>query len=122
MQQNVNSGQALIDESAALAALDGDRSLLSDLAVMFVEDAPIVVAELRTAVQADKAVEVRRSVHSLKGLLSTFYASSARDLAERFEQDAAAQRLDALKSHGCDDLERAVVSVIDELKTRGLAH
>ncbi len=122
MQQNANTGQARIDidEAAALAALDGDRDLLCDLASMFIEDAPIVVAELRTAVQADQAAEVRRNVHSLKGLLSTFYASTARDLAERFEQEAASQRLDTLKSHGCDDLENAVVSVIEVLKTRGL--
>ncbi len=121
-QPNRREGPAHIDEVAALAALDGDRALLCDLASMFVEDAPQVVAELRAAVQADHPLEARRAVHSLKGLVSTFYAAEARDLADRLEHEAAGLKLDTFKSGGCDALELAVVTVIDALKARSLVH
>ena len=122
MQQDVNAGKARFDEAAALAALGGDLALLRELASMFVEDAPLLVADIRLALDTEQASEVRRAVHSLKGLVSTFYAAEARDLAERFENDAAALRLDSLKSGGVNELERAVEAVIVDLRARGLAH
>lgn len=120
MQENSKVKLARIDEAAALAALDGDRTLLGDLATMFAEDAPQVVSDIQIALRTDQPSDVRRGLHSLKGLISTFYASEARDLAERLEQDAIALQFDNLKTGGLDALEQAVECVINDLKTRGL--
>ena len=118
---NHESSHALhqqIDESAALAGLDGNRDLLHDLADMFCEDAPIVLGELRTAIIDNDAPAARRAAHSLKGLAATFYAQPTIEQAERLEHDAAAGELGPLKDGGVDRLERCVVALIAELKSR----
>lgn len=112
--------QTQIDVVAALAALDGSRALLMDLATMFEEDAPAVLNELANAVEMEDAKEARRAVHSLRGLASTFFAFPTVEIARQYESDAAAGRLDALKNGGLDQLKQAIESLTIELRDRGL--
>ncbi|MCA9130059.1 MAG: Hpt domain-containing protein [Planctomycetales bacterium] len=109
-----------IDESAALAALDGQRELLQDLAVMFCEDSPQVLEELRLSVERENCVDARRAVHTLKGLASTFYAKPTVELAQQHEDAAAAGNLTDLAGGGVDMLARSIHALILELKKRGL--
>lgn len=118
---NHESSHALhrqIDEPAALAGLDGNRDLLHDLADMFCEDAPIILGELRSALEADDTSAARRAAHSLKGLAATFYAQPTIEQAERLEHEAASGELAPLKEGGVDKLEQCVNALIAELQSR----
>lgn len=107
-----------IDEAAALAGLDGNRELFRDLAIMFCEDAPVVLDELQAAVAAQDASAARRAAHSLKGLAATFYAGPTVKLAEQAERYATAGDLEALQHEGILQLERSVSTLITELQAR----
>ncbi len=109
-----------VDEAAALAALDGHRQLLQELAVMFFEDAPQLLDQLEAAVAAADAVESRRLVHSLKGLVATFYAQPTCEIAQSMESEAAAGRLEPLADGGCARLRASVDALFLELKSLGL--
>lgn len=108
------------DEKSALEALDGERELLSQLATMFVEDAPILLKELEDAVASSDAVAARQATHSIKGLVATFFAAPVVELAHRLEQVAADGRLDEFSGGGCSDLRRGVESLGQELRAHGL--
>jgi len=110
-----------VDEQAALNALDGSRALFHDLAEMFCEDAPIVMSELKEAIEAENPAAARRAAHSIKGLAATFYAKPTIELAQRLELEAAGGHIDTLRDNGLLKLEAAIDSLIAELKSRVLA-
>lgn len=81
------------DMEGALNRLGGDQELLSELVGFFLEDAPVLLDQIRDGFQNGSARLVERGAHSLKGLAANFGADSARDAAFRVEQlsrDAAA--------------------------------
>lgn len=109
-----------VDQRAALAALDGSRELLRDMALIFSEDAPLLIAELHSALKAGDASAVERAIHSLKGMAATFYARPTVDLIQRYETIAAQQKLAEIRSSGAKEIESAVKLLIDELASLGL--
>lgn len=113
------STQNLIDEKAALEALNGDRQLLRELAVMFVEDAPTIMEELEAAASRQDVVTTCRTIHSLRGLSSTFYATDVVDLAGRLEQDAKHANLESLRNGGINELKRSINDLVKELRDSG---
>lgn len=58
--------------SAALQRLGGDRELLQTMAVIFVDDAPELLARLQREVAARDFPTAARTAHSLKGLIVTY--------------------------------------------------
>jgi two-component system, sensor histidine kinase and response regulator len=114
--------QTLIDEKAALEALNGDRQLLSELAVMFVEDAPAILQELQTAVDRQDRETAHRSIHSLRGLSSTFFANDVVELAGRLEQDVKSENLDSLINGGFLALKRSIDGLVKALQESGYAN
>ena len=58
--------------SAALARLDGDVTLLREMATITIEDLPSVQNDLEDAVNKDDAERAANGFHRLKGMLSTF--------------------------------------------------
>ncbi len=113
------STQHLIDEKAALDALNGDRQLLSELAVMFVEDVPTILQELEAATDRQDLATASRTIHSLRGLSSTFYATDIVALASRLEHDVKCENLDSLRNGGIDSLKRSVDFLVRELRESG---
>lgn len=109
-----------IDEQAALAALDGSRELLRELSVMFCEDAPELVDRLQIDVESGEAAEVRRTIHSLRGLIATFFAKPSIEVAQQLEDQAARGCLEPLADGGVELLEQHVSAIIDDLKAREL--
>lgn len=83
-----------VDLAAALRRIDDDRSLLRDLAVIFIEDAPSMIATLQSSIPSGAAAEVERAAHSLKGLAANFYADSLQCCAQRLEDAGRAADLD----------------------------
>jgi len=94
-----------IDFDRALRALDGNTELLRDLAVMFVEDTPILFEKLRLAVTDRHPKQAGAIVHSLKGLIATFFAKTGVDVAQRLEESFTSGELDLLNSSEIDRLE-----------------
>jgi len=117
--RNKMTTQNLIDEKAALEALNGDRQLLSELAVIFVEDVPAILQELEAAADQQDFATACRKVHSLRGLSSTFYATEIVDLASRLEQDVKSENLDSLRNGGINALKRSIDFLVQELRDSG---
>ena len=80
----------VFDRARALARLDGNRRLLSELIVIFRSDAPRLMAGIRKAAAVADGEVLRRSAHALKGSLATIEAPLAFRAAERLEYAARA--------------------------------
>jgi two-component system sensor histidine kinase/response regulator len=80
------SGHAVMDRSLALARVDGDEALLVDLAKLFCEESPKMLAAVQAAVSAKDADRLQRAAHSLKGAVATLAAQKAFDAALRLER------------------------------------
>ena len=62
------------DRDHATQALDGDRSLLRELAVAFLEECPDLLRRIEAAVQTQDAAQLRMAAHTLKGAAAHFAA------------------------------------------------
>jgi CheY-like chemotaxis protein/HPt (histidine-containing phosphotransfer) domain-containing protein len=70
-----------LDYRGTMRRLGGNQQLFYDLTRFFLEDAPVVLAELGTSLDANDAKRVERAAHSLKGLVANFGAKEATSLA-----------------------------------------
>jgi HPt (histidine-containing phosphotransfer) domain-containing protein len=98
-----------------------DEALLHEIANVFIEDVPLIVAELQEACARKDAPTVCRLAHSLKGLCATFGAEPARTYAQGIECNAATHRESAVT---CDQvrvlvrlLERTIATLRSELRS-----
>ena len=57
---------------AALDRLDGDLALLRQMASITTEDLPSTVQQIEQAIETQNAEQAAKSLHRLKGMLSTF--------------------------------------------------
>ncbi len=108
-----------IDIARALRALEGNSELLKDLASMFVEDAPVLLQQLKKAISDKDSLQVRSVAHCLKGLVSTFYATESVEIAQRFENLAAEGVLDEFSNGELQKLEESIKSVAADFESRG---
>ena len=76
---------APVDYSAALLWVDGDRTLLTELVEIFLEDCPRRLHELEQAVTEGNAIMIKQSAHSLKGMVACFGARLAQERAAEME-------------------------------------
>ncbi|MCZ7686457.1 MAG: ATP-binding protein [Sandaracinaceae bacterium] len=104
-RERAGEGPPSLDLDAALSRAGGQRELLRELAAMFAEQRPALLAELREAVEARDAPTLRRAAHTLKGSLALFGASEATRLAAELERmgregafQASAERLAELEA------------------------
>jgi CheY-like chemotaxis protein len=81
-----DSTPAVMDRTLALARVDGDHGLLADLARLFCEESPKMMAAVRDAVEAKDAERLQRAAHSLKGAVATLAAQKAFEAALRLER------------------------------------
>jgi HPt (histidine-containing phosphotransfer) domain-containing protein len=92
-QNRVNTSEVLFDRSVALSRVGGDAELLKEIAVLFLDDYPKSMSDLRAAIECGDAKRVERAAHSLKGSVSNFGARSAVDAALHLETMGRAQKL-----------------------------
>jgi HPt (histidine-containing phosphotransfer) domain-containing protein len=83
----------IVDFDAALERMDGNRSLLADMATFFLEDSPELLARIREGLESRSTEEVRRAAHSLKGLAANFGAERTVQTARAIEKAAEAGEL-----------------------------
>ena len=86
---------------------------------MFKEDAPQLLCNLKAAVANENATGTRSAVHSLKGLVATFYAQPTIEIANRLEDSAANGQLEMFHQGDLENLQQAIDSVIKEFVERG---
>ena len=108
-----------IDIDRALNALDGNKVLLKDLASMFVEDAPVLLAQLKTALADFHPMKARALVHGLKGLVATFFAKEGVEIAQRLEDSAADGDLSIFSGVELGKLENSINSIIADFVVLG---
>ena len=89
----------VIEVADLLERVDGDRDLLLELARMFREDAPTLLANVRQAASARDAEALERAAHALKGSCANFGATAARDAAFALEQRGRSRQLDQVDEH-----------------------
>lgn len=74
-----------MDVVAALARVDGDRDFLGEMAVLFLEESPHLLAQVREAIAADDPAGLVTPAHSLKNWTGNFVAPAAFDAATELE-------------------------------------
>jgi len=74
-----------IDWQAAWANLDGDRTLLGELALLFLDDLPEQMEAIHDAVDKAQCGELERLAHRLKGSVGNFAAKPASEAASHLE-------------------------------------
>lgn len=106
----------------ALKRLGGRKKLLEDMAVMFQQDAPELLDDLKTALVAGDAEDARRAAHSLKGIASTLEATTTTERALSIETlardghcDEAMRQIDGLRT-AIDELFADVTAYLQETK------
>ncbi|HEX6504052.1 MAG TPA: response regulator [Terriglobales bacterium] len=99
----------------ALEQLDGDENLLREIATIFFDEAPKLLARLREGIGAHNSELVERTAHSLKGQLAYLGATSAsqksrelEDIGHRGEFTRAARVL--------EELEKEIAAVIEGMR------
>ncbi|MEI9812534.1 MAG: Hpt domain-containing protein [Acidobacteriota bacterium] len=76
----------MLDQELAMSRVGGDADLLKELAVLFLEEYPRLLSEIKDGLQAGDAKRVERSAHGLKGSVANFGAKPAVDVAFQIEQ------------------------------------
>jgi HPt (histidine-containing phosphotransfer) domain-containing protein len=111
---------AVLDVEGTLARFGGDRDLFVELGGMLLEDLPPLLNELREAVRAGEARDVRARAHALQGLVSgcggVRAAHVARQLENAGQNDdlSAAPQLLATLSSEVDLLIRSLNAYLAE--------
>lgn len=89
----------ILDVDGTLARFGGDRKLFEDIMGFFVEDAPPLLDELRSAVTAEDSTSIRAKAHALKGLAAGCGGIRAAQAAQRVENagvDSDLENIDSL--------------------------
>src|SRR5580692_1906900 len=107
--------EALFDKAVALSRVGGDVELLKEIAVLFLDDYPKSLDELREAVKSRDAKRVERTAHGLKGSVSNFGAGPAVDAALQLETMGRAQKL-VEEQQVLHSLELALAALRTELE------
>ena len=76
----------LVNREAALDRVGGDEELLTEIARLFLEDSPSIMADIRLAVISKDAPRLEHAAHSLKGSVANFGADPVRDAAFELER------------------------------------
>jgi two-component system, sensor histidine kinase and response regulator len=93
-----------------LSRLDGDTELATELATIFIDEYPRMLARLRGAVAAGSADEVRRAAHALKGSVSNFIDGGPTATAFELETMGRNGQLDGTAAI-LDRLEQEIVAL-----------
>jgi two-component system, sensor histidine kinase and response regulator len=85
----------VLDRDDLMERVDGDAEFLRELAGIFYEDCPKLLARMETAIRAGDARELERAAHALKGSVANFGATTAREAAFTLERMGRSGQLDS---------------------------
>ncbi len=106
--------ESVIDWNHALQVVDQDRDLLQDLAAAMLEETPVHLDQLRTAISSGDQRSVHRAAHTIKGSLRCFGANAAKETAFALEQAAKDGRMQET-SPLLDELSERLETVFEAL-------
>lgn len=75
----------ILDIEGTLARFGGDKQLFTEMSGILLEDTPRLIVELRSAVAAKNAADVRARAHAVKGLLAGCGGVRAARVAQSLE-------------------------------------
>ena len=90
-----SSLERIIDVDLALTFTAGDREMLISISEVFLQEAPLQLQAVGSAVEQGDAVQAGKAAHTLKGSVNIFGAAAAAAAAGRVEGAAEAGRLAA---------------------------
>ena len=106
----------LVDWTAALKSVGGDRELLVSVVGAALEEWPMLVGQLELVLPLHDEATVRRVMHTFKNAFRTLGATQASELAEQLETTDRGQEL---PPSAIAELLRTVAAVTEELSTFG---
>lgn len=74
------------DMSLALKSTEGDVDLLKDVIEAFLEEYPLLLAEIGSAIESANSAAVQRASHTIKGPLRLFGEVPAHEFSRRLEE------------------------------------
>jgi CheY-like chemotaxis protein/HPt (histidine-containing phosphotransfer) domain-containing protein len=99
-----SSSSPVLDMSALLSRLMGDKEMAGKVLDGFLADMPAQILSLLQFVEADNAPDARKQAHKIKGASAAISGEALRALASEMERAADAGNLAALKA-GATDLD-----------------
>jgi HPt (histidine-containing phosphotransfer) domain-containing protein len=78
--------EPIVNEAELLARVDNDAELLRELIAIFKVEFPRHLSELREAIGQGNLKSVRKSCHTMRGMLSNLGATRATEAAAQLEQ------------------------------------
>jgi PAS domain S-box-containing protein len=118
--QNINleiPEPPLFDYTQALAQLDNDKTLFNQLAMIFIDELPSLLALLHAAIEKQDFEAIRRSAHQLKGECLHFVCTPLEYRLSQIEQAATASNLPGIMAQSigldelCEQLRASLVTV-----------
>jgi CheY-like chemotaxis protein len=88
----------VIDREMVMARLGGDEQLFGDVIQLFLEDCPVRLAMIKSAIDAGDSEALRTSAHALKGAAGNMSAKRLFDTAQTLERLGATGRIDAARA------------------------
>jgi two-component system sensor histidine kinase/response regulator len=84
-ESSVKPAKTILNYGDLLRFVDGDKGLLNQLARMFLDEGPKMLAKIKQAVEHCNGHEIERAAHSLKGVVGNFHAQSAVEAVANLE-------------------------------------
>jgi len=109
-----NGQRPPIDRAAALAHCGGSREVLQDIARLFLDRCPGLVAEIQQAAAAKDSEALARAAHTLKGSVSNLWAAGTFEAAKALEEMGRNQQLSGV-SRACHTLDEELRRLTPEL-------
>jgi HPt (histidine-containing phosphotransfer) domain-containing protein len=109
-----NPGKVL-DLNTALAHVDGDSQLLSELAAIFVQDYPRLIEDSRRSILQSDYSGLERAAHTLKGRLAFFGIVTLRDQISGLETMGRDQNLTGARQ-ALAEIEMEMDSILSEFE------
>jgi PAS domain S-box-containing protein len=103
--------EAIFDRAGLLERVEGDEDLLSEIVLLFLDELPHALEELRAAGEASDFKALAGAAHKLRGALANLCAPAATAAALLLEQHANANEKDAARRG-----VRTLASELDRLK------
>ena len=110
-----------LDLREVLERVGGDRALLVEIAQLFRDEAPRMMARIRKSIDGNDPLELEHAAHSLKGACSNLGAGPAASAALALELKGRSGTLDGVKSQfeelsrEAERLEAALLGLSEEL-------
>ncbi len=111
---------SIFDYELALARLDGDRELFTDLVKLFLEESPKEFAAVAAALARQDASVLASAAHKLKGSVTQFCANRLLDSVKNLEklgragELAAASPVCATVEHELAELQNALRATLND--------